>query len=189
MQMQALYTNEKCLAHLSHLDSLNEFYLRKLYSENDNGASFSELTSRMQSLYNSNAKSFYLTVFAPVARMPVAAVFPADESWYRGEIVDVNPDELSCRVLFVDFGNVEKIPLDRLRYLTKDIIIDDVRVSWTSFISALTAKILTLRSVRVAPSPYRITIKIRYYTVAATLQLGCDADGCGSGTLRVRTEP
>ena len=129
MQMQSLYNNEKCLANLSHLDSINEFYLRKLYSETDNGASFSELSRRMHCLYNLNSNSFNLKVFAPVPRMPVAAIFPADDSWYRGEIVEVSPDELTCRVLFVDFGNVEKIKLDGLRYLTKEIIIDDVRVS------------------------------------------------------------
>ena len=45
----------------------------------------------------------------------IVALFSNDSQWYRAHVTKVCEDGKSCEVLFVDYGNVETVPVDNLR--------------------------------------------------------------------------
>ncbi|XP_046560224.1 RING finger protein 17-like [Haliotis rubra] len=60
-------------------------------------------------------KSF---IKVPARGQMCSAQFSFDDCWYRGLVIDRDEDTQSALVLFVDYGNVEYVYLDRLRVLT-----------------------------------------------------------------------
>lgn len=64
----------------------------------------------------------YLQVFEPEVGMPVAALY-SDNVWYRGEIIEIVPDKLECVVMFVDYGNVLSLTMDKMRYLKTEYLV------------------------------------------------------------------
>lgn len=52
--------------------------------------------------------------------MACAAKFSEDESWYRGKVTAAYPD--SVEVLFVDYGNTEKVPKSDICELTEELV-------------------------------------------------------------------
>ncbi|XP_067674654.1 RING finger protein 17-like isoform X2 [Haliotis asinina] len=63
----------------------------------------------------SMGKSF---VKVPAPGQMCSAQFSFDDCWYRGLVIDRDEETQSALVLFVDYGNVEYVFLDRLRVLT-----------------------------------------------------------------------
>ena len=45
----------------------------------------------------------------------VVALFSQDEQWYRATITECSDDGQSCEVVFVDYGNLENVPLENVR--------------------------------------------------------------------------
>ncbi len=60
--------------------------------------------------------------------MPVAALYDSDLKWYRGQIVHIHPESSELDVLFVDFGNTEKMQFKNVRYLKHEFFYDDISV-------------------------------------------------------------
>lgn len=65
--------------------------------------------------------SKFWQIFEPELGMPVAALY-TDDVWYRGEIVDILPDTLECVIMFVDYGNLCSLPIEKLRYLRPEYL-------------------------------------------------------------------
>ena len=57
-------------------------------------------------------------ITAPEVDTPVCAKSAADDTWYRGIIVGASGNE--AEIFYVDYGNKETLPLNRLRKLHKD---------------------------------------------------------------------
>nr|XP_002737010.2 PREDICTED: uncharacterized protein LOC100376221 [Saccoglossus kowalevskii] len=53
------------------------------------------------------------------------ARFTEDDSWYRAQIVKT--DKTEVEVLYVDYGNSEKLPISRLKQLTAEFAVDPVQ--------------------------------------------------------------
>lgn len=125
--MKPLYNEEVLIAGVSNFATLSEFFMRRLYTDNETDKTFRHLISRMQSEYNAE-DSDLLQVYEPIVGMPVAAKFTLDRKWHRAEIVKVHPNDLLVDVVFVDYGNIEPTSLFNLRYLKKEFFVDDVLV-------------------------------------------------------------
>lgn len=50
----------------------------------------------------------------------VAAKFKYDSQWYRAEIISVESSQ--CEVFFVDYGDVEIVPIDDILELRTDML-------------------------------------------------------------------
>lgn len=66
-----------------------------------------------------------LRVFDPEEGMPVAALYK-DGTYYRAEIVKIHSDKLMIEVMFVDYGETCLLSYDKVRYLKKDFLYDEV---------------------------------------------------------------
>lgn len=53
----------------------------------------------------------------PKPSLPVCACFSKDDVWHRGEIISAGQVPDTYKVLYVDSGNTEILPLERLKYL------------------------------------------------------------------------
>lgn len=47
--------------------------------------------------------------------------FPGDDLWYRGTIVEV-VDQQKVKVSFSDFGNIDTVPLSKLKTISADLL-------------------------------------------------------------------
>ncbi|KAJ2058831.1 hypothetical protein GGI17_004780 [Coemansia sp. S146] len=56
--------------------------------------------------------------FAPKAGQLVAACYTVGDEWHRARVVKHMPGKRECEVLYVDFGNSEVVPVDRIRPLS-----------------------------------------------------------------------
>lgn len=50
----------------------------------------------------------------------VLALFADDDAWYRGKIVKFSKEKKEARVLYIDYGSTETVPLRSIRVLPKD---------------------------------------------------------------------
>ncbi|XP_074764555.1 tudor domain-containing protein 1 [Athene noctua] len=60
-------------------------------------------------------------VFKPVNEEPCCAFFSDDGNWYRALVKNVTSDG-TVRVCFVDYGNVEEVPLDKIRQISSSFL-------------------------------------------------------------------
>ena len=97
--------------YVTQTDSVASFWcqLVKYYSQLD------ELMGTLETFCQSGKQPSDFTI-----NMACGAKFSVDESWYRAKVTAVYPD--SVEVLFVDYGNSEKVPKSDIRHLTKDLI-------------------------------------------------------------------
>ncbi|KGL76965.1 Tudor domain-containing protein 1, partial [Tinamus guttatus] len=61
------------------------------------------------------------SVFKPKNGEPCCAFFPADGNWYRALVQNVTSDG-AVKVCFVDYGNVEEVPLDKIRQISSSFL-------------------------------------------------------------------
>ena len=75
--------------------------------------------SVMQDLYTSSGKSFQ-PVFKTKCTKGcfLAAQYSEDELWYRAQVEEVKADGVEVR--FIDYGNTETVPFEKLRYLDEE---------------------------------------------------------------------
>ena len=91
---------------------------------------FAELMVRMQFTYESAAsKDVFNLVTPPFVGMAVAACFSQDKKWYRAEIFEL-VDEDQVNVIFVDYGNKEKINVNNLKLLLPDFMKYEIQVKF-----------------------------------------------------------
>ena len=97
--------------YVTQTDSVASFWcqLVKFYSQLD------ELMGNLETFCNSKPAAVDFHV-----NMACGAKFSGDGSWYRGKVAAVYPD--SVEVLFVDYGNSEKVPKSDIRNLSEDLI-------------------------------------------------------------------
>ncbi|NXT77158.1 TDRD1 protein, partial [Zapornia atra] len=60
-------------------------------------------------------------VFKPQNGEPCCAFFSDDGNWYRAVVKNVTSDG-TVEVCFVDYGNVEKVPLDKIRHISPSFL-------------------------------------------------------------------
>ncbi|KFZ54349.1 Tudor domain-containing protein 1, partial [Antrostomus carolinensis] len=60
-------------------------------------------------------------VFKPENGEPCCAFFSGDGNWYRALVQDVTSDG-TVKVCFVDYGNVEEVPLDQIRQISSSFL-------------------------------------------------------------------
>uniref|UniRef100_A0A3B4B491 Tudor domain containing 1 n=1 Tax=Periophthalmus magnuspinnatus TaxID=409849 RepID=A0A3B4B491_9GOBI len=58
------------------------------------------------------------TAHTPVVDEVCAVQFSCDMNWYRGLVQNLAADQNSAQVLYIDFGNKEKVPFERIKPLT-----------------------------------------------------------------------
>ena len=97
--------------YVTQTDSVASFWcqLVKYYSELD------ELMGKLETLCQSGTTPGELKV-----NMACGAKFSGDQNWYRSKVTAVYPD--SVEVLFVDYGNSEKVPKSDIRHLTEEVV-------------------------------------------------------------------
>lgn len=84
--------------------------------------------ARMQYTYESAiAKNLLNLVTPPFIGMAVAACFSQDKKWYRAEIFEL-VDQDQVNVIFVDYGNKEKINVNDLKQLLVDFMKYEIQV-------------------------------------------------------------
>ncbi len=82
----------------------------------------------MQYTYESAiAKNLLNLVTPPFIGMAVAACFSQDKKWYRAEIFEL-VDQDQVNVIFVDYGNKEKINVNDLKLLLVDFMKYEIQV-------------------------------------------------------------
>ena len=95
-----LKAGSKILVQITYGNSPVDFYCQQL----EQGDKFDQLLSDVNDYCESGTA---LPITMPTVRAAVLAQYDMDMVWYRGEIVEVLAD--TCRVSFVDYGNVELI--------------------------------------------------------------------------------
>ena len=100
-----LKAGSKMLVQITYGNSPVDFYCQKL----DQGDKFDQLLSDINDYCESGTAEL---VTMPTVGAAVLAQYDLDRVWYRGEIIEVS--EETCKVLFVDYGNVEVIDKKRI---------------------------------------------------------------------------
>ena len=95
-----LKAGSKMLVQITYGNSPVDFYCQKL----DQGDKFDQLLSDVNDYCESGTA---VLVTMPTVGAAVLAQYDLDSVWYRGEIIEVSAE--TCKVLFVDYGNVEVI--------------------------------------------------------------------------------
>ncbi|NXH09850.1 TDRD1 protein, partial [Bucco capensis] len=94
-------------------------------------------------------------VFKPQNGDPCCAFFSYDGNWYRALVQDVTSQE-TVKVLFVDYGNLEEVPLDKIRQISSSFLtlpfqgikcwLSDIKPANSDWISEATARFCTYTS-------------------------------------------
>nr|XP_004567589.2 tudor domain-containing protein 1 [Maylandia zebra] len=79
--------------------------------------SLQSISTELQKTYCSSS----VTTHVPCVGEICAVQFSCDMNWYRGLVQTLAPDHKMANVLYIDFGNEENVPVDRIRALTADI--------------------------------------------------------------------
>ncbi|XP_052774771.1 uncharacterized protein LOC128213245 isoform X2 [Mya arenaria] len=97
--------------YVSHTDSVASFWCQVVKYEMELEDLMAKLEAHCKS--NSGVSSFYTD-------MACAAKFSADSNWYRAKVTAAYPD--SVEVLFVDYGNSEKVQKFDICLLSEDLV-------------------------------------------------------------------
>uniref|UniRef100_A0A671WVF3 Tudor domain containing 1 n=1 Tax=Sparus aurata TaxID=8175 RepID=A0A671WVF3_SPAAU len=62
-----------------------------------------------------------VTTYVPCTGEVCAVQFSCDMNWYRGFVQALAPDQKKANVLYIDFGNEEDVPVERIRPLAANI--------------------------------------------------------------------
>ncbi|XP_030611149.1 tudor domain-containing protein 1 [Archocentrus centrarchus] len=75
------------------------------------------INTELQKTYS----SFSVATYVPCVGEICAVQFSCDMNWYRGLVQTLAPDQKTANILYIDFGNEENVPVDRIRGLTANI--------------------------------------------------------------------
>ena len=103
---EKLQAGQSVSATVSHVESLSEFYI--LLSSS--GPSLKQLTVKVDSYCNSPKAR---PIESPQPGQPVLARYSGDNGWYRA-VVATPPSKNFCVVIFVDFGNYNKVAVSQM---------------------------------------------------------------------------
>ena len=76
---------------------------------------FLKLHLQMSSMRDANM------MFMPIVNHPCAAISKADFRWHRGKILKIH-ENLDVDVLFVDYGNVERVSFKNIRKIRPEYL-------------------------------------------------------------------
>uniref|UniRef100_A0A669E863 Tudor domain-containing protein 1 n=1 Tax=Oreochromis niloticus TaxID=8128 RepID=A0A669E863_ORENI len=79
--------------------------------------SLQSISTELQKTYCSSS----VTTYEPCVGEICAVQFSCDMNWYRGLVQTLAPDHKMANILYIDFGNEENVPVDRIRALTAEI--------------------------------------------------------------------
>ena len=98
-------------------DATHQVYIAHTESPDSFWCQTTNHSDRLEQLMSLMA-DYYTDKLPPLVIEPdtfCAAQYSENDSWYRARVVDVNKE--SVRVLFIDYGNTEDLPLDRIAAL------------------------------------------------------------------------
>ncbi|XP_040922770.1 tudor domain-containing protein 1 [Toxotes jaculatrix] len=75
------------------------------------------ISTELQKTYSCSS----VTTYMPCVGEVCSVQFSCDLKWYRGLVQTLDADQKMANILYIDFGNEEDVPLDRIRPLTADI--------------------------------------------------------------------
>uniref|UniRef100_A0A3P8TKQ9 Tudor domain-containing protein 1 n=1 Tax=Amphiprion percula TaxID=161767 RepID=A0A3P8TKQ9_AMPPE len=75
------------------------------------------IAKQLQKAYSSPS----VTTYAPCVGEVCAVQFSCDLNWYRGLVQTLTEDQKMAYILYIDFGNEENVPVDRIRPLAANI--------------------------------------------------------------------
>ncbi|XP_062270369.1 tudor domain-containing protein 1 isoform X1 [Platichthys flesus] len=61
------------------------------------------------------------TTYVPCDGEVCGVQFSSDLNWYRGLVQTLSPDQMTAKILYIDFGNEECVPVTRIRPLSANI--------------------------------------------------------------------
>ncbi|CAF0720767.1 unnamed protein product [Brachionus calyciflorus] len=125
VRMESLHVDSKTKAIISHFNTLDSFYAKRIHELDISDSMLFKLYRDLNAFYRENSQGF--RVYGPEVNMPVAALFK-DGEWHRAEIVDISPLGKQCDVLFVDYGNIEKVNTENICYLKREFMADEIAV-------------------------------------------------------------
>uniref|UniRef100_A0A3B5BFI9 Tudor domain containing 1 n=1 Tax=Stegastes partitus TaxID=144197 RepID=A0A3B5BFI9_9TELE len=106
---------EEIQAHVVEFSSPSRFFII---------AQSPELLETLQSITKELQKTYSLpsvTTHVPCVGEVCAVQFSCDLKWYRGLVQTLTEDQKMANILYIDFGNEENVPVDRIRPLAADI--------------------------------------------------------------------
>ncbi|XP_029312233.1 tudor domain-containing protein 1 [Cottoperca gobio] len=83
-----------------------------------------ELLAALQSISTELQKTYScpsVTTYVPHVGEVCAVQFSCDLNWYRGLVQTLAADQKSANILYIDFGNEEDVPVDRIKHLAANI--------------------------------------------------------------------
>ncbi|KAE8284044.1 Tudor domain-containing protein 1 [Larimichthys crocea] len=83
-----------------------------------------ELLEALQSISTELQKTYRclsVTTYVPCVGEVCAVQFSCDLSWYRGLVQSLTADQKMAKILYIDFGNEEDVPVDRIKPLDVNI--------------------------------------------------------------------
>ncbi|XP_033644665.1 tudor domain-containing protein 6-like [Asterias rubens] len=110
VKMGAKETN----VYVSHVEDANKFFCQLVAEEG-------KLNLLMDKVHTACIENKLKPLMQGCVGMACVAQFSEDSSWYRGVIKDRKPG--FYRVCFVDYGNEEDVPVDKVREITTDLLV------------------------------------------------------------------
>ena len=112
--MTQLQPGKAVMATVYHIESLTEFYIQL--------SSSSAKLEQMMDKVNVHCKSPEASALrSPRPGLPALALYSGDGSWYRAIIVSPL-NKGACMIVFVDFGNTEKVTLTNLVHMPSQFL-------------------------------------------------------------------
>ncbi|XP_035513908.1 tudor domain-containing protein 1 isoform X3 [Morone saxatilis] len=75
------------------------------------------ITTELQKMYSCPS----VTTYVPCVGEVCAVQFSCDLNWYRGLVQTLATDQKTANILYIDFGNEEDVPVDRIKPLAANI--------------------------------------------------------------------
>uniref|UniRef100_A0A8C4HZP5 Tudor domain-containing protein 1 n=1 Tax=Dicentrarchus labrax TaxID=13489 RepID=A0A8C4HZP5_DICLA len=75
------------------------------------------ITTELQKIYSCPS----VTTYVPCVGEVCAVQFSCDLNWYRGLVQTLATDQKTANILYIDFGNEEDVPVDRIKPLATNI--------------------------------------------------------------------
>ncbi|AWP17728.1 putative tudor domain-containing protein 1 isoform 2 [Scophthalmus maximus] len=75
------------------------------------------ISTELQKTYNCAS----VTTYVPCVGEVCGVQFSCDRNWYRGLVQTLSADQKTTKILYIDFGNEEDVPVERIRPLTANI--------------------------------------------------------------------
>jgi len=109
-------------AAVTHVINQHQFYIQQCSEQQK--SSLKSLMEQIQSVYSDENNTVLYRLRVPTVGLPCVAQFSADGNWYRAEVIDVKGSGGGLvKVLYVDYGNCELLPLDCISKLLQRFLL------------------------------------------------------------------